>query len=214
MRPPARACSSCSAVGRVISGPVIAPTMVRTMPSRRAHPSGRSVNRCFQSATATATLTNVCSRIAEPIKMNSHRSSGVEALKWLVVPRHAWRSMIATSSTNTTAVVQPTTRRMRGQSGEPPEDPRERQAVDGRRDRELERLQPGRRTGDDARIDEDAHERGDRHDQHQEFPPPSTAGWPATGGCTGDRVLISSPLHVDVVNMTLPRYVDAVNTRR
>ena len=48
--------------------------------------------------------------------MNSTRSSGVDALKWLVVPRQACASMMATSSTNTIAVIQPTKRRTRGQS--------------------------------------------------------------------------------------------------
>ena len=55
---------------------------------------------------------------------NNTALSGVETLKWLVVPRHACVSMIATSSTNTIAVVQPTTRRTRGQSDRQSEDPR------------------------------------------------------------------------------------------
>jgi hypothetical protein len=49
--------------------------------------------------------------------MNSVPSSVVDTLKWLVVPRHACASMVATSSTNTTAVVHPTTRRTFDRSG-------------------------------------------------------------------------------------------------
>lgn len=43
MCPPARAFASCAAVGRVISGPVSAPTMVNVMPRRNA-PSERPVD--------------------------------------------------------------------------------------------------------------------------------------------------------------------------
>ena len=116
MRPPSRARASCASVGRVIRGPVRAPMIVSVMPRRSAHPSTWSLNRCRHSATATATLASVCSKIAAPITAKSTASSVVDTLKWLVVPRQAWASMIATSSTNTIAVVQPTTRRMRGQS--------------------------------------------------------------------------------------------------
>ena len=50
---------------------------------------------------------------------------------------------------------------------QPSEDPGEREAVDGGGDRELERLEPGGRAGDDARIDEHRHQRSARHDEHQ-----------------------------------------------
>ena len=87
--PPARASASCAAVGRVISPPVSAPAIVIVMPRRSAQPSAGSANRCRQSATATATLTAVWIRIAVPITAKSTALSGVDTLKWLVVPRHA-----------------------------------------------------------------------------------------------------------------------------
>ena len=52
--------------------------------------------------------------------------------------------------------------------GQQAEDPREREAVDGDRDRELERLQPRRRAGDDPWIDDDADDRGRGRGEHQQ----------------------------------------------
>ena len=58
--------ASCSAVGCVISPPVIAPTIVMVMPRRRAHPIAGSEKRCRHSATATATAAIVCGEDRDP----------------------------------------------------------------------------------------------------------------------------------------------------
>ena len=91
--------------------------MVMVMPKRRAHPIARSVNRCRQSATATAVAASVCAKMAIPMIEKSTPSTSVPTLKWLVVPRHAWTSMMTISSTSVTAVIQLTTRRVRLHSG-------------------------------------------------------------------------------------------------
>jgi len=65
----------------------------------------------------TATLLSVWMTMADPMIVKSTASSVVPILKWLVVPRHACVSMIATSSTKMTAAIQPTMRRIRGHSG-------------------------------------------------------------------------------------------------
>ena len=86
------------------------------MPSRNAHPSAGSAKRSRHNATATARLVAVWTTIAVPITLNTAASNAVPMLKWLVVPRHACTAMAATSRTNTTAVVQPTTRFVRRQA--------------------------------------------------------------------------------------------------
>ena len=51
-----------------------------------------------------------------PITAKSTALSGVDTLKWLVVPRQAWASTDRHLQHEDDRVVQPTTRRARGQS--------------------------------------------------------------------------------------------------
>ncbi len=91
--------------------------MVMIMPRRSAQPSASSSNVWRHKATATAIVTSVCSTMLAPMIENNVASSAVPTLKWLVMPRHACAAMIAHSTTMTTAVVQPTTRRVRVHAG-------------------------------------------------------------------------------------------------
>jgi len=57
-------------------------------------------------------LMKVCATMATPMMMNRTPLRGVLKLKWLVVPRYAWRATIANSSTIVMAVAHPTTGRV------------------------------------------------------------------------------------------------------
>ena len=89
----------------------------------------------------------------------SAASSGVEKLKWLVVPRQACSAMIADLGHEDRGAGPPdeaTHSRPVAQVGE---DPREREHVDRGRGGELRRLQPDGRASDDARVERPAQSR-------------------------------------------------------
>jgi hypothetical protein len=75
----------------VIRPPVEAPTIVTVNPRRRAHPRAASAKGWRHNATATTAAPTVWITIARPMVVNSAASTIVATLKWLVVPRHAWR---------------------------------------------------------------------------------------------------------------------------
>src|SRR5258707_9761572 len=119
-----------------------APMIVMIIPSRRAQPIAGSSNLCRQNATATAMLMNVCATMATPMMMNRTPLRGVLKLKWLVVPRYAWRAMIANSNTHRDCCGPPDHTARLPPFGDQRKGPGKGEHINRDRYTELRRLQP------------------------------------------------------------------------
>ncbi len=102
---PSPSCLVCSAVGRVISAPRPIPTRDSTAPDRRATRVAASAIGLRTSSTVRTNVPVQITAIEAPMTANRVVFNGVPTLKWLVVPRTTWVTMIAYSTSARITIV-------------------------------------------------------------------------------------------------------------